>query len=66
VQPAAKAVPGAIMALSRRDKIGLSIVAALFIVFCLILYFTIKPLGPGVESPGDSYFVQQRVRNLKK
>ena len=54
------------MALSRRDKIGLCIVAALFIVLCLILYFTVKPLGPPVDSPADSYFVQQRIRNLKK
>ena len=54
------------MALSKRDTIGLGIVAALFIVFCLILYFTIKPLGPPVDTPGDSYFVQQRIRNLEK
>ncbi|MCC6696376.1 MAG: hypothetical protein IT365_12165 [Candidatus Hydrogenedentes bacterium] len=49
--------------------IGTIVLIALFVVLTVIVIFTTKPKGdPTKDSvkPEDSFFVQQRIRNLQK
>jgi hypothetical protein len=51
--------------MTRRDKIGIAGLIALFVTFTAALVWTAQPR---VEShdPSESFFVQQRIRNLEK
>lgn len=51
--------------MTKRDKIGVAVLIALFIFFIVALVMTLKPLGPSI-SPEQSVFVQQRIKNLEK
>ena len=51
--------------MTRKDKIGVVILIGLFIIFGIALALTTKPFGES-HDPQDSFFVQQRIRNLEK
>ena len=52
--------------MSRRDKIGLTILITLFLIFGALLVATLRPLSNTVRQPEDSVIVQQRIKNLEK
>lgn len=52
--------------MSKRDKIGLGILIALMVAFCLVLIWTVKGFGGQARSPEDSVFVQQRIKILQE
>ena len=55
--------------MTRRDMIGTIVLIALFVVLTVIVIFTTKPKGDATKDPvepEDSFFVQQRIRNLQK
>lgn len=53
------------MAMSRKDMIGVAIVVGLAVLFCLLLMWTIRPMGRP-HRPEESPLVQQRLINLQK
>ena len=61
------------MALTKRDKIGLSVLATLFTLFLIALYFTFRTPEASYPEPErqgrsaeNSLVVQQRIRNIQK
>lgn len=55
--------------MTRRDMIGTIVLIALFVVLTVIVVLTTKPKGDPTKDPvepEDSFFVQQRIRNLQK
>ncbi|MCC6487192.1 MAG: hypothetical protein IT364_06800 [Candidatus Hydrogenedentes bacterium] len=55
--------------MTRRDMMGVIVLIALFVVLTVVVIFTTRPKGdPAKKSvePEDSFFVQQRIRNLQK
>ena len=53
------------MALSKRDKQGVAILVALFVILGIALIFMLEPLGPGRDL-SESVIIQQRMINLEK
>jgi hypothetical protein len=49
-----------------RDKIGVGVLIGLFVLFGLILWWTVRPGEGPAHSPEDSIFVKQRMINLQK
>ena len=49
------------MAMTRRDKLGAVILVVVFVALVVLLYLTMRPVGPSVGYE-DNFFVQQRVR----
>lgn len=52
--------------MTTRDKIGVAVLLGLFVAFCLILVWTIRPMGPSSHRPEDSPFVKMRMIHLEK
>jgi hypothetical protein len=50
--------------MSRRDKIGLTILLGLFATFFALLRWTVTPHGEP-HSPEDSVFVKTRMKHLE-
>lgn len=51
--------------MTKRDKIGMWVFIAVFIVFGLVLAMTIERSGTSVSSFSDSVIVKQRVKNIR-
>jgi len=51
--------------MTKRDRIGVAILIALFVLLILTIVFISKPAGPAIR-PEESVFVQQRIKNLEK
>lgn len=51
--------------MTRRDRIGIVVLIALFVLLFVTLVLVSKPKGPAIR-PEDSVFVQQRIKNLEK
>ena len=52
--------------MTKRDKIGVGIFVSLFILFGIILYFTIKPPSGNPGTFDSNVIIDQRVKNLEK
>ncbi len=52
--------------MTKRDKVGLAVLTLLFVLFAALLAWTVRPVGSGSGDPAESFFVQQRIRNLEK
>lgn len=52
--------------MSRRDKVGLAVLIALFITFAVVLVVMMKPRGPAKYGFEDNIFVKQRIVNVQK
>lgn len=52
--------------MTKRDKIGLVLLSLLFAFFVAMLVWMVRPVGSGSGDPSESFFVQQRIRNLQK
>jgi hypothetical protein len=52
--------------MSTKNKVGLGILIALMVAFCLVLVWTIKGFGNKTGSAEDSVFVQQRIKILQQ
>jgi hypothetical protein len=49
-----------------RRRIGIMVLIALFIVFIIILVYTIKPFSNNVKPFGESPIIKQRIINIEK
>lgn len=52
--------------MTRRDKVGLGVLIALFVFLIVTLVYTFRPFGNASRSPENSVFVEQRLINLHK
>jgi len=52
--------------MTKQEKIGLGAIIALFVVFCGILFFTVKPFSDTERDFETNIFVEQRMINLQK
>lgn len=51
--------------MTKRERIGVVVLVSLFVVFTIILVFTVRTLG-NPRPVEESFFVQQRIRNLNR
>jgi hypothetical protein len=52
--------------MTRRDKVGLGVLIALFVLFAVLLVWTLRGTAKPGHAPEDSIFVRQRIINLNK
>ena len=52
--------------MTQRDKIGLGVLAALFILLAAILVWVLRGTRRPGQDPSESVFVKQRIINLNK
>ena len=52
--------------MTKRDKVGILVLAALFMAFGLLLFLTVRPQSGARRSYDDNIFVRQRMINLQK
>jgi hypothetical protein len=51
--------------MTKRDRIGVVVLIALFVILIVTMILISKPAGPAIR-PEESVFVQQRIKNLEK
>jgi hypothetical protein len=52
--------------MTKRDKMGLGILASLLLLLAILVFILISPSFDKRAPAKESYFVQQRLRNLQK
>lgn len=52
--------------MTQREKLGIGIIVGLFVMFGIVLWFTIDRPSGGTGSFENNVIIEQRVKNLNK
>jgi len=52
--------------MTHKEKLGIGIIIGLFVIFGLLLWFTMEPPAGGSGSFENNVIIDQRVKNLNK